>query len=337
MHNNILIIYTGGTIGMQPSEHGYIPVPGFEALIQERLAHSHHALLPNFDLIELAPLIDSANLTPHHWNLIADPIIKNHDKYDGFIVLHGTDTMAYSASMLSFILQGLRKPVIFTGSQIPLSELRNDALDNLITSMLLASDETIHEVCIYFSGRLLRGNRSSKVKATGLDAFDSPNYPWLGQIGLHIELHPNLFIPKKTGKFINPTFDDNTVSILPIFPGMDGKIVDFMTGSNRCKAIILRSYGVGNLPNHNKSLMDALQRASDKNVILVNISQCLQAEIFQGQYASSSILNKMGVISGAEMTLEATYTKLHFLLSTGIKTEDVKAMFANSLAGEINP
>lgn len=118
---------------------------------------------------------------------------------------------------------------------------------------------------------------------------------------------------------------------------MDGKIVDFMTGSNRCKAIILRSYGVGNLPNHNKSLMDALQRASDKNVILVNISQCLQAEIFQGQYASSSILNKMGVISGAEMTLEATYTKLHFLLSTGIKTEDVKAMFANSLAGEINP
>lgn len=336
MHNKILIIYTGGTIGMQPSEHGYVPVPGFEALIEERLAHSHHALLPNFDMIELAPLIDSANLAPHHWNLIADPIIKNYEKYDGFIVLHGTDTMAYSASMLSFILQGLRKPVIFTGSQIPLSELRNDALDNLITSMLLASDRTIHEVCIYFSGRLLRGNRSSKVKATGLDAFDSPNYPWLGQIGLHIELHSNLFIPKKTGKFINPTFNDSAVSILPIFPGMDGEIVDFMTASDRCKAIILRSYGVGNLPNHNKSLMGALQRASDKNIILVNISQCLQAEIFQGQYACSSVLNKMGVISGAEMTLEATYTKLHFLVSSGLNTKDVKTMFSDSLAGEIN-
>lgn len=336
MASSILIIYTGGTIGMQSSEQGYVPVPGFEALIEERLAHSHHALLPDFDIIELNPLIDSANLSPHHWNLIADPIIKNYEKYDGFIVLHGTDTMAYSASMLSFILQGLNKPVIFTGSQIPLSQLRNDALDNLITSMLLATDNAIHEVCIYFSGRLLRGNRSSKIKATGLDAFDSPNYPWLGQVGLHIELHSNLFFTTKEQAFINPKFNDNYVSILPIHPGLNGDIVDFMCNSNNCKAIILRSYGVGNLPNHNKSLMDALQRASNKNVILVNISQCLQAEIIQGQYACSSILNTMGVISGAEMTLEATYTKLHFLLSSGLKTGEVKAMFTNSLAGEIN-
>jgi len=336
MNKKILIIYTGGTIGMKSSERGYVPITGFEHLIRERLDHSHHALLPHFDLVELFPLIDSANLNPSHWSSMVEPIIKHQKSYDGFIVLHGTDTMAYSASALSFMLQGLNKPVIFTGSQIPLSELRNDALDNLITSMLLAVEEVISEVCVYFSGRLLRGNRSSKVKATGLDAFDSPNFPWLGQIGLNIELHTNLFLPDSNDTFKVPNFTDGAVSIVPIYPGINGDIISAINSDKKCKAIILRSYGVGNLPDQNSSLIQALTKAADSGTVLVNISQCLQADIRQGQYACSAVLNDIGVISGAEMTLEAAFSKLHFLTATESSNAIIKQKFPIPLAGEIN-
>jgi L-asparaginase len=336
MNKKILIIYTGGTIGMKASEDGYVPISGFEHLIRARLDHTHHALLPDFDVLELTPLIDSANLTVHHWNTMAQPIIQHTKGYDGFIVLHGTDTMAYSASALSFMLQGLNKPVIFTGSQIPLSELRNDALDNLISAMLLASESSIQEVCIYFSGRLLRGNRSTKVKATGLAAFDSPNFPWLGQIGLNIELHSHLFLPTIETTLLSPVFDEKSVAILPIYPGVCGDLVDAICTEERCKALILRSYGVGNLPDQNTSLMEALRAAAERDIVLLNISQCLQADILQGQYACSSVLNDMGVISGGEMTIEAAFSKLHFLVATLSTTAKIKKAFPKALAGEIN-
>jgi len=336
MSQNVLLIYTGGTIGMQASDKGYVPMSGFEDVIRSRLAHSHHSALPDFKMIELTPLIDSANLEPSHWNKIADLIIQNYQQYDGFIVLHGTDTMAYSASMLSFMLQGLNKPVIFTGSQIPLSELRNDALDNLITSMILAAFHPVNEVCIYFSGRLLRGNRASKVKATGLDAFDSPNFPWLGQIGLHIELHNRLFIPSKQENFVSPTFDPKAVAILPIYPGICGQLASSILESEGLKAVILRSYGVGNLPDSNKALLSALRKAHNNQIVIVNISQCLQADILQGQYACSEALNEIGVISGGEMTIEAAFCKLHYLLATETSVEDIRMQFPNSLCGEID-
>lgn len=335
MSQKILILYTGGTIGMQRSEKGYVPVTGFEELIKDRIAHSHHAALPEFDVVELLPLIDSANLEPFHWNRIAEQLIAKYQSYDGFIVLHGTDTMAYSASMLSFMLQGLDKPVILTGAQIPLSELRNDALDNLITSILLAAFHPINEVCIYFSGRLLRGNRASKVKATGLDAFDSPNFPWLGQVGLHIELHKQLFMDSARCHFVNPEFTAGSVSILPIYPGIDGEIAKAICSQPQLKALILRSYGVGNLPDENTGLIKALSQASQK-LVIVNISQCLQANIMQGQYACSSVLNDMGVLSGEGMTLEAGLCKLHYLLATENINESIKAKFVQNLAGELD-
>ncbi len=336
MTKRILIIYTGGTIGMQRSPQGYAPVSGFKGLMQERFNYSQHAQLPEFDLTELSPLIDSANLQPSHWILIAGKIIESYSSYDGFIVLHGTDTMAYSASALSFMLQGLDKPVIFTGSQIPLSELRNDALDNLITSLLLAAFHPVNEVCIYFNGKLLRGNRSSKVKATGFDAFDSPNYPWLGQVGLNIELHSKLFIEKKQQSFYNPEFVGKAVTVLPIFPGLCADVANAICHASGVKGLIIRSYGVGNLPDQNRGLLDALHSASDQGCIIVNISQCLQAEVFQGQYACSSVLNEIGVVSGGDMTVEAAFSKLHFLLATEKKRSSIKQMLRDDLAGELD-
>jgi len=337
MQKNVLLIYTGGTIGMQMSERGYIPMSGFEDVIRSRLAHSHHMALPEFDVLELTPLIDSANLTPDNWSKIAELISQHYQDYDGFIVLHGTDTMAYSASMLSFMLQGLSKPIIFTGSQIPLAEIRNDALDNLISALVLAAFHPINEVCVYFNGRLLRGNRSSKVKATGLDAFDSPNFPWLGQIGLHIELHEQLFLTPQETNFNLVKFSADAVAILPIYPGMNDQVISATLNARGLKAVILRSYGVGNLPDNNKALLSALRQAAKKDITIVNISQCLQANIYQGQYACSDVLNEIGVISGGEMTIEAAFCKLHFLIASQQSAKQIQQQFTQSLAGEINP
>jgi L-asparaginase len=284
----------------------------------------------------LHPLIDSANLNPGHWNKIAGQIISQYEEYDGFIVLHGTDTMAYSASMLSYMLQGLDKPVIFTGSQIPLSELRNDALDNLISTLQLAAFHPLPEVCLYFNGRLLRGNRSSKVKATGLDAFDSPNFPWMGQVGIHIELHERLLLAPRGQAFCNPEFDHRAVSILPIYPGISAETTHAICSTPGLRAVILRSYGVGNLPDQDPGFIQALQSAAAGGLIMVNISQCLQAEVAQGHYACSAVLNEMGVIPGREMTQEAAFTKLHFLLAGCADNDIVKQQFSTPLAGEID-
>ena len=336
MSGKVLLIHTGGTIGMQKLAEGYQPISGFQALLRSRLDHSHHAQLPDFDYLELDTLIDSANLEPAHWNQIAEKVIGNYQDYVGFVILHGTDTMSFSASALSFMLQGLGKPVIITGSQIPLSELRSDALDNLITALLLAGFYPINEVCIYFSGRLLRGNRSSKMKATGLDAFDSPNFPWLGQVGLHIELHTRLFLPEQAEQFSNPDFHEGAVAVLPIYPGMSAEMAGAICNTASTKALILQSYGVGNLPDKNSGLMTALQVAADNGTLIVNISRCPQAHVFQGQYACSQVLNDMGVIAGEDMTLEATFCKLHYLIATENDTSVIKDKLASNLVGEID-
>lgn len=336
MNKRILIIYTGGTIGMKSSPKGYVPVANFNALIEERLQFSRYPKLPDFDVIEISPAIDSANLTPSHWNAMAQQIIENYQSYDGFIVLHGTDTMAYSASALSFMLQGTTKPIVFTGSQIPLSELRSDALDNLTNSLLIAAFYPVPEVTVYFSGKLLRGNRSSKTKATGFDAFESPNYPWLGQIGLNIEINQKLLLPGSKQSFINPEFDDGCVAVLPIYPGIPAEVAYGVCHTPGIKGLIIKSYGVGNLPDQNQALMDAIKTSAEQGSFIINISQCVQAEVYQGHYACSSYLNDIGVISGADMTTEAAFTKLHFLLATETQSSVIREKLELSLAGEID-
>ena len=244
--------------------------------------------------------------------------------------------MAYSAAALSFALQGLDKAVILTGSQIPLAQLRNDALDNLIGAMQLVQQPNLHEVCIYFNGRLLRGNRACKVKATGLDAFDSPNFPWLGQVGLHINVHPHLRLAPLSRNFKRPEYSPESVCILPIYPGMPAGVIQDICNNEQIKGLILRSYGVGNLPDNHTILIASLSQAAQRGCVILNISQCLQADIIQGQYACSTVLDDIGVVSGADMTLEAGFAKLHYLLATCADHHAVKQQLAQNLVGEIS-
>ncbi|WP_426415729.1 asparaginase [Aestuariirhabdus sp. LZHN29] len=337
MKKRIYIAYTGGTIGMHRSPRGYVVMPGFARLIEEKIPPRLSGEMPDYDLHEYPTQLDSSNIVPADWLAIARDIANRYDDYDGFVVLHGTDTMAYTASALSFMLRGLGKPVIITGSQIPLSETRNDAQDNLVTAIELACDFAIPEVCLYFNGRLLRGNRSLKVKATGFDAFDSPNCPWLAQIGIHIELNHRVLMPRpRATTFELPqSYGENRVIPVHLFPGITGAFIDAVTQSP-CRGLLLRSFGVGNAPDNNPEFLDALARANDRGIIIINLSQCLQGGVDQGSYATGSALANAGVISGGDMTLEAAFTKLHHLFACGLDEHRIGRLMQQNLCGELS-
>ncbi len=335
MKRTILIIYAGGTIGMQASENGYVPVAGFEQQVRAQLNATDTTVLPAFEMLELEQLIDSANLQPHHWTELASVICSRWQQYDGFVLLHGTDTMAYTASMLSFILQGMNKPVIVTGSQIPLSELRNDARDNLITSLLLAGGYDIPEVCLYFNGRLLRGNRSSKLKSTSLDAFDSPNCDYLARVGINIELYSERLLSAGSSAFDIPEFNPDAVVILPVYPGMSARIAGDILNNQAVKGCVLHTYGAGNPPDANSELMAVLEQAVARGVTIVNVTQCIDGKVSQGAYATGATLNRIGVIPGSDLTLEAAFTKLHYLIATQTQ-ERVSQLMCQPLCGEMS-
>lgn len=335
MKRRILIIYTGGTIGMQPTESGYLPMAGFHDLVAQQLKAGAKDRLPNFEVMECSQLIDSANLIPADWTRIGKLLANHWQDYDGFVVLHGTDTMAYSASALSFILQSIDKPVIFTGSQIPLLELRNDALDNLITALLLAANYDIPEVCIYFNGRLLRGNRSSKIQSTGFDAFDSPNFPWLARVGIHIDLQESLLLAKKAPSLCIPEFDAEAVAIVQTYPGMTARSLEPMVDDTSVRGLILQTYGSGNPPDANKALIQTLQQASNNGIAVLNVTQCPQGRVSQGAYATGATLNRIGVIPGSDMTLEAAFTKMHYLLSQSLEVDAIREALRRPLCGEL--
>lgn len=335
MNASVLILHTGGTIGMVPSESGYVPGDDFAERVRAQIDTLGNTSLPEFDLIELERLIDSANLVPSDWRDIAAVLESHWKNYAGFVVLHGTDTMAYTASALSFMLEGINKPVILTGSQIPLSQLRNDALDNLVTSLLLAANDEIAEVCIFFNDRLLRGNRARKVRSSGFDAFDSPNAPWLGQAGIGIELHNELLLAPGRPCFHIPDFDAAAVRVLTLFPGMPANLIDAATDDSRARGLILQTYGAGNPPAENHDFVAALEAATARGVTVLNISQCDQGAVSQGAYATGATLNRIGVIPGADMTLEAAFTKLHYLLACGFEGEELREALVGSLRGEL--
>lgn len=336
MQKRIYIAYTGGTIGMERTESGYAPAPGFLEAQLAALPELRSDLIPEVHIHEYAPLLDSSNITPAAWMAIAQDLATHYDDYDGFIVLHGTDTMAYTASALAFMLQGLRKPVILTGSQIPLCEVRNDARENLITVLLLAARYPIPEVCLYFGDVLLRGCRAVKVNAEGFDAFASPNYPPLGSVGIDIAINWNAVRPF-------PSMPD-TLEIRPIHPASIGSLrlfpglsAEFLRAVLEAplQALVLEAFGVGNGPTDDALFMALLREATQRGMVIVDCTQCLRGSVDLRDYATGSALAAAGVLSGHDMTTEAALAKLFYLFSQDYTLPTIRRLVETDLRGEL--
>lgn len=336
----VLLIYTGGTIGM-----GCNPATGaLEPLDFDHLADNvpEFKLIPTaVDTYQFVPAIDSSNMSPKNWADIVRIIVDKYDNYDGFVILHGTDTMAYTASALSFMLENLTKPVILTGSQLPIGQLRTDGKENLMTSLELAAahhhDGTpmVPEVCIYFNGHLLRGNRSTKQNADELNAFDSFNFPHLCEAGVSFNFQTHHILTPDYTKPMVPHFEmDSNVFVLSLFPGAEENIVRHVFDAPELRGIIMRTYGSGNAP-HSPWLMNLLKEASQRGVVTVNVSQCISGQADMNRYDTGYQLKEAGVISGYDTTVEAALTKLMLLQAQYSDHEMVRKYMNKSIAGEI--
>lgn len=336
MTSKVLVLHTGGTIGMGPSPDGHRPMAGFGDVLLQALYTGNKAGMPGFEIIELDALIDSANLQPHNWVDIANTLLACWDDYAGFVILHGTDTMAWTASALSFMLKGTDKPVILTGSQIPLIEPRSDALDNVRTATMLAAEGSLREVCIYFDRLLMRGNRCRKLRSNAFNAFDSPNFPYLANAGIRVKLNTERWLAPSKKDFQVPAFEPDAVAVLPIYPGISAGLAAAVLNSPERRGLILESYGVGNVADANTGLMEVLAAAVKRGIVVVNTSQCPTGTVEQGTYATGAALERMGVVPVGDMTPEATFAKLHFLLGIHESPDKVRALLRQSLCGEMS-
>ncbi|HAU26927.1 MAG TPA: L-asparaginase 1 [Alteromonas australica] len=334
MRKHIYIAYTGGTIGMKASDQGYIPAAGFLSETLAQMPEFHRPEMPLFTLHEYDNLIDSSDMNPSDWQRIADDIAANYDKYDGFIILHGTDTMAYTSSALSFMLENLSKPVIVTGSQIPLAELRSDGQVNLLNALYVAANYPIAEVSLFFNNRLLRGNRSRKVDADGFNAFDSPNFPPLLEAGINIRLKAGeLATPSDKPLRVSPV-KAQPIGMVSLYPGIASEVLK-NTLQQPVNALILLSYGVGNAPQ-SPSLIAQLNYAKDREIPVLNCTQCIRGRVNMGGYATGHGLQQAGVLSGSDMTPEAALAKLHYLLSKSLSFSQLKSQLTHNLRGELS-
>ena len=338
--SQLLVIYTGGTIGMMLDKSSETLKPfDFEHL------YNSIPVLSNFncciDVHSFDPVIDSSNVNPGFWIKLAEVIEENYEKYDGFVVLHGTDTMSYSASALSFMLENLNKPVIFTGSQLPMGIIRTDGRDNFINAIEIASAKSedtpiVPEVAIYFENRLFRGNRTTKFNAEHFNAFVSGNYPVLAEVGVHIRYNTNFILKPNFKRLkVHKKLDPN-VAILKLFPGITENVVRTVLATDGLKAVILETFGSGNAPTDDWFL-NALKEAIDqKGVIVYNVTQCKGGSVDLGKYETSASLGPIGVIGGYDITTEAAITKLMYLLGEGYTKEDVERLLQTPLRGEMS-
>ncbi len=336
----VLIIYTGGTMGMKPTTpSGALDVcPGFFSEQIQRMPEMTHPKLPAFDLYEWPVLQDSACMGPQHWIQLAGDIEQHYYNYSGFVVCHGTDTMAYTASALSFMLEHLGKPVILTGSQIPLAEVYTDARHNLVSSLLFACGEECTEVAIFFGNRLLRGCRASKVHSFDLNAFASPNFPPLATLGVNLEFSSLALAPPRKPLRVHKAMDANIV-VVRLIPGFeDDALFAMIEHAQHLHAIILQLYGTGNGDTSTRSgLLQAMSLATKRSIVVVALTQCHRGGVLLDKYSVGLALREAGVVSGGDMTVEAAAAKLAYLFSrTGGNTAQVKSLLGKDLRGELS-
>jgi L-asparaginase len=339
-HISILIIYTGGTIGMvhDPDTGSLIPIDfrHLTDLVPELRNFGYELHSISFD-----PVCDSSNIDPWVWVKMAEIIEKGYDEFDGFVILHGTDTMAYTASALSYMLENLGKPVILTGSQLPIGVLRTDGRENLITAIEFAAARenelpAVPEVCIFFDNKLTRGNRTTKISAEHFDAFNSPNYHPLAEVGLHLKYFNNLILhhEKEQKLIVHKKFDTN-VAILKLFPGLNRNLLNVITKTEGLRGLIIETFGSGNAPTY-QWFLDELRRYIDHGGIILNVTQCHGGSVEMGLYETSRQMLAFGVVSGRDITSEASVTKLMHLLGRYSSREEVINSLNRSLAGEIS-
>ena len=336
MSKRICMIYTGGTIGMVHSDNGYVPNSQSFWDMLDKIPDLHRPGMPEWEVVEFSPLLDSSNIAVAEWNKIGQAIAQRYHRFDGFVILHGTDTMAYSASALSFMLENLDKPVIFTGAQIPLCELRSDGQENIITSMLIAASDEVKEVCVYFNGQLLRGNRCTKRSSDQFGAFESPNAPILARAGITIRYDLGALRRPYPGVFRLQELRDIPIGVIKVFPGIQFELFESIM-TDRLRGVVLETFGAGNIPSAaQNSLLPIIEKAYRSGTVITVCSQCLQGAVSLGAYATSKALHDIGAVDGGDMTTEAALTKLYYLFSLGLDPQQVKVNMKRDLRGELN-
>ncbi|MEN8185988.1 MAG: asparaginase [Bacteroidota bacterium] len=337
---NILLIYTGGTIGMV-KDYKTNALKAFDFnQIKEKIPELN-LLNCTIKTVSFDYPIDSSNMSPEYWIKIVDIIEKNYDEVDGFVILSGTDTMSYTSSAISFMLENLNKPIIFTGSQLPIGDLRTDAKQNLITAFEIAATHEkgipkIKEVCLYFEYKLYRANRTTKVNAEQFEAFQSPNFPPLAESGVHLNFNDTYLRQGNANKklIVRKKIEDNVV-ILKLFPGIRKQVVECILNITDLKGVILETYGSGNAPS-DAWFIDLLRAAIEKEIPIVNVTQCQSGSVHLGYYETSSKMKDIGIISGKDITTESAIAKMKYLLGEGILFKDFKELFENPLRDELN-
>jgi L-asparaginase len=338
---SVLMIYTGGTLGMVYDKQRQLIPFAFEQILEkvpELLQFDCQLTVISYD-----KPIDSANMNPLHWLELARLIHEHYNQYDGFVILQGTDTMAYTASAISFLLEGLAKPVIFTGAQLPVGAIRTDARTNMVTALEFAASNAnngktvVPEVCIYFNAQLLRGNRSKKVETSHFDAFHSENYPWLAKTGVNIDFNQQAILPIPSPTTLQLATSLSTdVAILKLFPGIQSKFIECLLHTEGLRGVVIETYGSGNAPTDDW-FIDLLEDSIQRGICILNVSQCNGGRVVHGKYATSRRLAEIGVLSGKDMTLEAAITKMMVILAKNLSAQDLEYALTNPIRGEMTP